>query len=31
LACNVGLVSPLSDDPNLIAAMHDLIDAVLVD
>ena len=31
LACSVGLVSPLSDDPNLIAAMHDLIDAVLVD
>lgn len=31
LACYVGLVSPLSDDPDMIAAMHDLVDAVLVD
>ncbi len=31
LACRVGLVSPLSDDPNLVAAMYDLVDAVLVD
>ncbi|NMM27191.1 MAG: CbbQ/NirQ/NorQ/GpvN family protein [Glaciimonas sp.] len=31
LACYVGLVSPLSDDPGMIAAMRDLVDAVLVD
>ncbi len=31
LACYVGLVSPLSDDPGMIAAMRDLVDAVLVE
>lgn len=31
LACYVGLVSPLSDDPGMLAAMRDLVDAVLVD
>jgi nitric oxide reductase NorQ protein len=31
LACYVGLVSPLSDDPGMSAAMRDLVDAVLVD
>ncbi len=30
LACYVGLVSPLSDDPGMIAAMRDLVDAVLI-
>lgn len=31
LACHVALVSPLSDDPVLVAAMRDLADATLVD
>ena len=31
LACHVALVSPLSDDPALVAAMRDLVDATLVD
>jgi nitric oxide reductase NorQ protein len=31
LACHVALVSPLSDDPTLVAAMRDLVDATLVD
>ena len=31
LACYVGLVSPLSDDPGMLAAMRDLVNAVLVD
>jgi nitric oxide reductase NorQ protein len=31
LACHVALVSPLSDDPVLVAAMLDLVDATLVD
>lgn len=31
LACYVGLVSPLSDDPGLTAAMRDLVDAIMVD
>lgn len=31
LACRVGLISPLSDDPDLVAAMHDLVDAIVVD
>lgn len=31
LACYVGLVAPLSDDPGMIAAMRDLVDAVLID
>ncbi len=31
LACNAGLIAPLSDDPVLITAMRDLADAVLVD
>lgn len=29
-ACRVGLVLPLSDDPNLIQTMNDLVEAVLV-
>jgi nitric oxide reductase NorQ protein len=29
-ACRVGLVGPLSDDADLVAAMHDLVRAVLV-
>lgn len=31
LACYVGLIAPLSDDPNLTAAMHDLVNAMLPD
>lgn len=31
LACHVALVSPLSDDPALVAAMRDLADATLMD
>jgi nitric oxide reductase NorQ protein len=31
LACHVALVSPLSDDPALVAAMCDLVDAALLD
>ncbi|ODT75076.1 MAG: AAA family ATPase [Nitrosomonadales bacterium SCN 54-20] len=31
LACYVGLVSPLSDDPALVAAMRDLVDATIHD
>lgn len=29
-ACNVAVVSPLSDEPSLIAAMHDLVNATFV-
>lgn len=31
LACYVGLVSPLSDDPALVTAMRDLVDATIPD
>lgn len=31
LACYVGLVSPLSDDPGLVTAMRDLVDAMILD
>lgn len=30
-ACRVGLVAPLSDDPELVEAMHDLIDLTMAD